>query len=114
MENADWSDTYGGATAVMPHRNARRVGGLVEFPQGLDARMDTLDASEHFSTDADVRDFPFREDGSSNREGPLRVIRRFTNPPLTLGIGSVSRNDGARRSFETADTVWIPTLHAVP
>ena len=75
--------------------------------------MDTLDAFEQFSTDADVGDASFRQDGSRNREGPLGVIRRFANPPLTFGIGSVSRNDSAGNSFETANTVRIPTLHAV-
>ena len=74
--------------------------------------MDTLDAFEQFSTDADVGDFSLRQDGSSNREGPLRVIRRFANPPLTFGIRSVSRNDGAGHSFETANAVRIPALHA--
>jgi hypothetical protein len=84
MENADWSDTYGRSTSVMPHRNSGRVGGLVEFPQRLQPRMDTLDASEQFSTYADVRHSSLREDGSRNSEGPFRVVRRFANPPPTF------------------------------
>src|SRR4030095_4353773 len=75
--------------------------------------MDTLDASEHFSADADVRHVSLREDRSANRERPLRVVRRFAKPPLTLGIGSVSGNDGAGHPFETSHTVRIPTLHVV-
>jgi hypothetical protein len=114
VEDAHRSHTYGGSTAVMPHSNSRRIGGLVEFPQRPHPRMDTLDASEHFSTDAYVRDLALREDGSCEREGPLRVVRRLANPPLTFGIPEVSRNDGAGYSFEASNTIRIPTLHAVP
>src|SRR5262245_12414702 len=75
--------------------------------------MNTLAAVEHFSTDADMRDFSLREDRSCNGKGPLRVVRCFTHQPLRFGIGSASRNDDARRSFETSNTIRIPALHAV-
>src|SRR2546430_17169599 len=68
-EDADRCDANGGSTPVVGVGNPRRIGSLVKLPEGFDARVYTLAATQHFATDADVRD------GSVGGDGPGEVGR---------------------------------------
>ena len=112
-EDADRCDANGGSTPVVGVGNPRRIGSLVKLPEGFDARMYTLAATQHFATDADVRDGSIGDDGARDSHGPFGVIRGFPDPPLALRIPHISRDDRAGSSFETVDAVGIPAAHVL-
>src|SRR5438132_10549147 len=113
IEDAHRRHANCGATAVMVPRNPRGIGGLVKFPEGLDARMHTLRASEQFTTDAHVRNVPIGEDGARDGNGQFRVVCRFTDPPFVLRVPQVSGDDRPRSAFETSDALRIPVEHVL-
>src|SRR5437016_5836962 len=113
IEDTDRRDANRRSTAVMSRRNARRIPGLMKFPERLHARMHALRASEHFTTDRRMRNVALGDDGSRDGKSPLRVVRGFADPPLAFRIAHVSRNDRAGRSFEASDALRIPALHVV-
>ena len=109
MEDTNRCYSNRSSTSVMLLCGTRWITGLMEFPQRLDVRMHAFGAVQHFPTDTGVGDHPVTNDGSGNSERPLSVIRRFADAPLPLQIAFVSRNDVARRAFETGNALRIPT-----
>src|SRR5437764_14775244 len=108
IEDAHRCHTNGGSTAVMVPRNPRGIGGLVKFPEGLETRMYTLRASEQLTTDALVRNGPIGEDGARDGDGPVRVVRGFTDAPFALRVPDVSGDDRPGRASLTWAAVGGP------
>src|SRR5437763_15636973 len=112
-EDADRRDANGGSTPVVGLGNPRRVSSLVKLPEGLDPRMYALPATQHFATDADVRDGSIGDDGARDSHGPFGVIRGFSAPPLALLIPHISRDARARTSCAPLDAVGLPAARVL-
>src|SRR5436853_2908731 len=112
-EDAGRRNANGASTPVVGVGNPRRIGSLVKLPEGFDARMYALAATQHFATDAEVRDSSIGDDGARDSHGPFGVIRGFPDPPLALRIPHITRDDRAGSSFETVDAVGIPAAHVL-
>src|SRR3989442_8433471 len=91
----------------MAPRNPRGVGSLLKLPERLDPPMYTFRASEHFTTDAQVRNVPFGDNGSRDGHGPLYVLRGFPAPPPLFLIAHVSGGDPPGVAFQPSHAAGI-------
>jgi hypothetical protein len=70
--------------------------------------MNTLLAREQLTADADMSDVAVAQDRPGNREGSLRVVGGFTEPPLVFSIARIPRNDRPRATFEPVNSARVP------
>src|SRR5919204_497081 len=108
IENPNRSHTNGRSATIMVSRDPRGISGLMKFPKRLDTGMYALGASQQFTTDADMLHIPVGDNSSRDSNGPLCVVGCLSDPPLTLRIANISRDDGAGDPFETSDAIRVP------
>ena len=97
----------------MIDRDPSRIACLVEFPERLQAWMNTLLARQQLTADAGMPDIAVEKDCSGNCDRSLRVVGGLAEQPLTLSIARVPRNDRPWRPLESLDSAGIPLGNAV-
>jgi hypothetical protein len=75
----------------------------MEFPEGGNGRMHALSTLEQFTANTCMSDIAIPKDRPRHSNGAFRVIGRFADAPLMLGVADVPRNwrsGGALKSID--------------